>query len=184
MRYNVAQLVKSPTGQRRQYELDEDITHLEPELRPVKPLTGMVTLTRTSQGVLVTGTLRTRLQVECRRCLEPADVDVELVLEEEFYPTVLISDAPVDRVPKEDEDEALKIDARHILDLSEVVRQGLWLALPMNLVCRPDCRGLCPDCGGNRNLGECQCDEAPIDPRWSALGKLLSTGSDSEERSD
>jgi len=184
MRYNVAQLLKGTTGQRRYHELHEDIEGLDPELTPVAPLTGPVTLTRTSQGVLATGKLRTRLQVECNRCLEPYDVGVELDLEEEFHPTVLIDDVPLDRIPKEDEDEALKIDAHHILDLSEVIRQGLLLALPMDLVCRPDCLGLCPDCGGNRNLGECRCEQEPPDPRWSALKELLSTELDSEERSD
>ncbi len=184
MRYNVAQLLKGPTGQRRQYPLDEDIAGLDPDLTPVAPLTGTVALTRTSQGILVTGKLKTRLQVECKRCLEPYDVRVQVNLAEEFYPTVFIADAPLDRVPKEDEDVALMIDAHHILDLTEVIRQGLWLALPMDLLCRPDCAGLCPNCGGNRNLGECQCQEEEIDPRWATLQQLLSTRPDSEERSN
>jgi len=173
MRYNVAQLLKGPTGQRRQYELYEYIERIDPDLTPVAPLKGKIVLTRTSQGVLVTGRLRTKLEVECKRCLDPYVVDVVLNLEEEFYPTVLIGESPVDRIPKEEEDVALMIDAHHILDLSEVIRQGLWLAMPMDLLCRPDCAGLCPNCGGNRNLGECQCDQQAIDPRWAALQQLL-----------
>lgn len=184
MRYNVAQLLKGPTGQRRHYELHENMEGLDPELIPVAPLSGAVTLTRTSQGILATGKLRTRLEVACHRCLEPYEVDVELDLEEEFHPTVMIDDVPLDRIAKEDEDEALNIDDHHNLDLSEVIRQGLLLAVPMELVCRPDCLGLCPNCGGNRNLGECQCEQEPVDPRWSALQDLLPTNSDSEERSD
>ena len=174
MRYNVAQLLKGPTGQRRQYELRENIEGLDEEMVPIKPLIGTVTLMRTSQGVLATGKLRTKLRVDCRRCLEPYDVDIAINLEEEFHPTVLIGDSPVDRVPREDEDEALLIDAHHTLDLSEVIRQALWLATPMDLLCRPDCAGLCPNCGGNRNLGECKCDQEAIDPRWLALQELLS----------
>jgi uncharacterized protein len=184
MRYNVAQLLKGPTGQRRHFELHENIEQLDPELTPVAPVTGSVTLTRTSQGILATGRLQTRLRVECSRCLEPYDADVELDLEEEFHPTVMIDDAPLDPIPKEDRDQALDIDAHHNLDLSEVVRQGLLLALPMELLCRPDCLGLCPNCGGNRNLGECRCEPEPADPRWLALQDLLSNDSDSEERSD
>jgi uncharacterized protein len=76
------------------------------------------------------------------------------------------------------------IDEHHILDLSEVIRQGLWLAIPMEILCRPDCAGLCPRCGGNRNLGECNCDQAAIDPRWGALQALLASELDSEERND
>ena len=181
MRYNVAQLLKGPTGQRRHYELLENIEGLDPELHAVTALTGAISLTRTSQGILAMGKLRTTLEVECRRCLEAFEADVVLNLEEEFHPTVLIDDAPFDRVPKEDEDEALKIDAHHILDLREVIRQGLWLALPMDTLCRPDCAGLCPTCGGNRNLGECQCVPEAVDPRWSTLKDLVSKEPDSRK---
>jgi uncharacterized protein len=180
MRYNVAQLIKGPTGAFRQYDLEADIRDLDSDLHPVCPLAGTVTLLRTSQGILVSGKLNTRIETECRRCLEPCDVDVELELEEEFYPTVRIADAPpLDDVPESERDEALKIDEHHILDLSEVVRQDLWLTLPMEALCRPDCAGICPTCGGNRNLGECQCDEAPIDPRWVALQALVKNQADS-----
>ena len=134
---------------------------------------------RTSQGILVTGKLRTRLRLTCRRCLDLAEVKVELNLQEEFHPVVRIAEASLDDVPDEEYDEALLIDEHHILDLSEVIRQGLWLAAPMEALCRPDCRGLCPRCGGNRNLGECHCDETDADPRWAALQALLSTESDS-----
>lgn len=174
MRYNVAQLLKGPTGGRRQYDLDEEIGNLDPDLVAVRRLVGSVTLTRTSQGILVTGRLRTALRGECLRCLESCDVEVELDLEEEFYPVVYMDNVPLDRVPKEDRDEALRIDEHHILDLSEVVRQGLWLALPEKILCRPDCAGLCPRCGGNRNLGECRCEQEPVDARWAALQALLS----------
>ncbi len=90
----------------------------------------------------------------------------------------------MDDVPEEERDEALSIDEHHILDLSEVMRQALWLATPREALCRPDCDGLCPDCGENRNLGSCSCNQAPIDPRWAALQALLPVETDSEERSD
>jgi DUF177 domain-containing protein len=179
MRYNVAQLIKGPTGAFRQYDLQADIRDLDAELEPVCPLEGTVTLLRTSQGILVTGKFTSRLRMECRRCLEPCDVDVELELEEEFYPIVRIADAPVDDVPETDRDEALRIDEHHILDLGEVIRQALWLAAPMEALCRPDCAGICPRCGGNRNLGECQCDQAAVDPRWVALQALITNEPDS-----
>ena len=183
MRYNVAQLLKGTTGGFRQYDLSEEIRNLDPELRPLGPLTGSVTLMRTSQGILVTGTLETAVEGVCKRCLEPASVAVEFELEEEFYPTNPIADAPLDKVPDEEQDPALLIDEHQILDLGEVVRQALWLAAPMEMLCRPDCAGLCPNCGGNRNLGECHCTEPAADPRWAALGTLLRDATDSNERS-
>jgi len=184
MQYNVAQLLRGPTGALRRYELEEDVSNLDPDLEPMSPLKGKVTLLRTSQGVLVTGKLRTVLRSQCRRCLEPCDVQVTLHLEEEFHPSVSIADAPVDPIPDEEYDEALVIDEHHILDLSEVIRQGLWLVAPTEALCRPDCAGLCPECGGNRNLGECQCKQVTIDPRWAALQALIADQIESDERSD
>lgn len=187
MRYNVAQLLKGPTGGQRRYEVMENIEGLDPDLRPLAPLVGSVTLMRTSQGILVTGKLRTVIETECRRCLEPAKVKVELELEEEFYPTVAIAESPVDPISDDDYDEALTIDEHHMLDLGEVIRQGLWLATPMDALCRADCAGLCPRCGGNRNLGECTCEQDEIDPRWAVLQSLISARdaeTDSDERSE
>jgi uncharacterized protein len=174
MLYNVAQLLKGPTGAERRYDLSEEIRDLDADLDPVSPLAGSIKFMRTSQGILVTGRLRADLQMTCHRCLEPMVGQVELELEEEFYPLVHLGEASLDETPDEDYDEALLIDEHHLLDLTEVVRQGLWLAAPMEALCRPDCAGLCPRCGGNRNLGECLCDQAPVDPRWAALQTLLS----------
>jgi uncharacterized protein len=148
------------------------------DLDPTSPLVGSVSLTRTNQGILVTGEVRTMLRGTCRRCLEPCDVEAELDLEEVFYPIAEVGEVSLDDVPDEEEDEALWIDEHHTLDLSEVIRQGLWLADPAQALCRPDCAGLCPQCGGNRNLGECSCEEVPTDPRWAALQGLLLNESD------
>jgi uncharacterized protein len=184
MRYNVAQLLKGPTGSQRKYDLRETIDGLDQDLEPVGPLVGSITLMRTSQGILVTGRMHTRLRMTCMRCLELADIEIELDIEEEFLPVVRIGEVPLDDVPDEEYDEALLIDEHHMLDLREIIRQALWLAAPMEALCRPDCAGLCARCGGNRNLGECQCGENDVDPRLAALQTLLLTGSDLQERSD
>jgi uncharacterized protein len=184
MQFNVAQLLKGQTGGQRRYELREKIVDLDPDLVPVAPLTGTVTLMRTSQGILATGTLRTAVQVTCRRCLDETTAEVELELEEEFHPLVHLSDVPLDDISEEDWDEALYIDEHHSLDLREVIRQGLWLAVPVDSLCRSDCAGLCPVCGGNRNLGECECGDSVIDPRWAALQALLHEESEPSERSE
>ncbi len=179
LRYNVAQLLKGTTGAQRKYELEADTHNLDPELEPVQPLTGSITLMRTSQGILATGQLHTALRAECRRCLVPCITEVGIELEEEFYPAVRIEESPVDEIPEEDRDEALRIDEHHILDLSEVIRQGLWLSGPAEAVCQPDCAGICAHCGGNLNLDECTCEEVTIDPRWAALEGLLTEEIDS-----
>ncbi len=97
MRYNVAQLLKGPIGGRREYDLNEEVSWLDAELELIRPLTGSVTLMRTSQGILVAGQLRTVLRGTCRRCLEPCDLAAELDLEEEFYPAVHIGQGSAGR---------------------------------------------------------------------------------------
>ena len=91
-------------------------------------------------------------------------------LEEIFIPTIdVVTGKPV--TPEED-DRALWIDEHHILDLNEVLRQDALLAAPVHVLCKKDCRGLCPTCGQNLNAGSCNCTP-DIDPRWGPLVDLL-----------
>lgn len=60
------------------------------------------------------------------------------------------------------------------LSLEDVLREQVLLSLPARSLCRQDCKGLCPRCGENLNEKQCRCDEAPADPRWTALGDLRS----------
>jgi uncharacterized protein len=93
-------------------------------------------------------------------------------IEEEFTPTIDIVTGA--KLPLSGEEEvATRIDAHHILDLTEVIRQDLLLALPMYPVCRSKCKGLCPHCGQNWNEGACECSLEEIDPRLAVLRQLL-----------
>jgi uncharacterized protein len=56
--------------------------------------------------------------------------------------------------------------------LEDVLREQVLLSLPVRTLCKPDCKGLCPRCGKNRNLEACSCEEASSDPRWEALAGL------------
>ena len=172
MDFNVAELLKAPTGTSRQYELDEDISWIDDELGILAPLVGRVIFIHTVDGILATGQLHTALQVTCLRCLELYSFDVQIDLEEEFVPSVDIrSGASLPIV--EQVDSGLVIDEHHVLDLSEVVRQYLVIAQTTCPPCRPDCAGLCPHCGQNLNLGQCQCSKSTRDPRLAALEELL-----------
>lgn len=171
MQFNVAQLLKQPTGATRQYDVDEPLGEIDPELVAVAPIQGHVKFVRTHDGVLVTGDLATVLEVNCTRCLEAFDLPVEIEIEEEFKSTIdLRTGAQLPIVT--DETETL-IDEHHIIDLTEVVRQDLLLALPLTPLCRPDCKGLCQSCGKNLNEGPCDCEPESSDPRWSVLADLL-----------
>ena len=61
-----------------------------------------------------------------------------------------------------------------VIDLDDITREQIELALPMVRLCADDCRGLCTECGTNLNLGECSCKDQQIDDRWAALKELKS----------
>jgi uncharacterized protein len=172
MRYNVAQLLKEQSGHTRQYTLHEDISHLDTDIVPLSALDGNLQLIRTADGVLVMGKLRASLELVCARCLDAFALPLQFALEEEFRPTIDITTGA--SLPLSDgDDAATRIDAHHELDLSEVVRQSILLAIPPSPICRTKCRGLCPHCGKNWNEGPCDCKRDEIDPRLQPLKQLL-----------
>lgn len=172
MRYNVAQLLKSTTGATRTYKLHEDISNIDPAVTPLTSLDGSVNLIRTGDGILAMGDLYTTIELTCSRCLEVFSKSLRFRVEEEFIPTIdLLTGA---RLPlAQANDTATIIDSHHVLDLTEVVRQDLILAVPMHAVCRSGCKGLCPNCGQDWNEGDCKCAPQELDPRLAALRQLL-----------
>lgn len=168
--FNVAQLLKSAVGGTRNYEVEATAPSLDGEVRLTRPIIGEVRFTRTQQGVLVQGHFETEAEMACDRCLEPFDSEIEFDVEEEFIPTI---DVNTGKWLKLDEtDPALLIDEHHLLDLEEVFRQAILLAVPMHPLCRPGCAGLCPYCGKNLNEGPCDCAQDEVDPRWEKLREL------------
>ena len=166
MQYNVAQLLKEAIGATRHQSIEADIAILDVGVKLLRPATGQVHLLRTDVGILVQGRVQTEAELLCCRCLAPFALPLEVILEEEFRPSVDIVTGK--KIRDNAEDPALLIDEHHILDLWELIRQQLLLALPMHPLCRPDCAGLCSQCGKNLNEGPCECTEE-MDPRWAAL---------------
>ncbi len=169
LRFNVAQLLKEGTGGSREYDIEATFAReIYQDLFIVAPIVGVVKLLRTGSDILVTGTLHSAVEKSCGRCLTTFTTPISIELEEEFYPTTDILSGGTLPEP-EDADEANRIDEQHILDLTEVVRQELVVTGESILYCKPDCKGLCPQCGQDRNVVECDCQEQQIDPRWGDL---------------
>lgn len=171
LQINVAQLLKQTGGATRSYEIVDDIRGLEEEIEPRGPVRGTVDLLRTGQGILVTARFQVDLALTCTRCLEAYVSAVNVELQEEFRPLLDIATGLKNPVMPGD-DQATLIDEHHILDLREVLRQGIVLSAPLYPVCREDCTGLCPQCGQNLNAGSCNCRDSLSDPRWEALRGL------------
>jgi uncharacterized protein len=131
------------------------------------------------------GQLTAQLSLPCARCAEPFDLPVDVPVDLRFVPATAekASSRPSPSSADDDDDD----DGRQMaeddpsivlydeprIDLAQVAREQFYLAVPMKPLCRPDCQGLCPHCGTNRNTGTCTCENQWEDPRLAGLKSLL-----------
>lgn len=116
-------------------------------------------------GIEVTGRVRAPWTGECRRCLRPLEGLLDVDVRELYRPRTARP------AGGDDDEETYPLTGEH-LDLEPLVRDALLLELPLAPLCRPDCAGLCPTCGADRNQGDCGCPPPGGDPRWAALDAL------------
>ena len=134
------------------------------------PLDLDLQLESVTEGVLVTGAARAPVGGQCGRCLEPVSDEVDVTFRELFAYPNSATDATTEQ------DEIRRIDGE-LLDVEPAVRDAVVLGLPWPPLCRPDCAGLCPQCG--QRLDELPPGHArdTIDPRWAALAAYTDTDS-------
>jgi uncharacterized protein len=137
-------------------------------------LNGKVTFIGKTQRVAgkphIHGTINADVSLDCTRCLEPVAKHLEIAFDDVFVDAGDEASSGEAEVAIADLDESLVPEGK--IDLTEVVREQILLALPEQVFCREDCKGLCPKCGANRNLIDCKCADDEIDPRWAALRGL------------
>jgi uncharacterized protein len=120
--------------------------------------------------VFVNGHVDTRAQVECDRCLKLIELPVNADFELEY---ITGSEYETSAVAELTEAEmSVAVFDGEALDVDEIVKEQILLAVPTRMLCREDCKGICPQCGVDRNTGECNCETKEIDPRWAALKNL------------
>ena len=172
MIFNVAQLLRAPTGSSRFYQVEEPFeVGLEAEARASGPIQGSIKLLRAVSGIMLTGSLALPVELSCCRCLELFTTRVSIAPEEEFQPIVAATTGAT--LHKLSEDPILRIDEHHLLDPTELLRQLIAVSVPLHPVCAPDCPGLCPQCGKTLSEGLCSCESAELDPRLVTLKELL-----------
>ena len=125
---------------------------------------------RAGREVELSGELSAKLEAACGRCLQPAVLPIKTEFAERFVPAIPWADEEQHELQREDLNIAV-FDGEAI-DLDQLVREELLLAVPVNVLCREDCKGLCPNCGVDRNLHECSCEDSEIDSRWQKLKEL------------
>ena len=176
LQFNVAGLLKGPVGGTRSYDFRipvSQLDQLDESFDVTGPFIGAVRFLKSTETIYVQSQGELTIHLACSRCLEPFDSIIEVEFEDEFHPSIDISSGRV--LQDTGEDKALVIDLQHILDLTEVMRQAIIIALPVTPLCQQDCAGLCPICGVNRNEDQCTCQDADTDPRWDALSALITS---------
>ena len=171
---NVAQLLHAPVGTTRSYPLDDHEPELAEELGLVTPVVGTLKLTRTSHGILADASYTVDVEQECGRCLDPARSTIRSEVREEFLPSVNIATGMPENI--ETDLETPRVNANHELDVTDIIRQDIVVQQPLQPLCRPDCPGLCADCGSELQAGACNCTsdaELANDGQLGRLGELL-----------
>jgi uncharacterized protein len=138
----------------------------------VSPLEAHLKLTNVgSSNILLQGSLEAEVAQICSRCAEGYSQKLRVELCEEFVPE---GDSRLNADNKDLSLEDLNIFSleEEFIDLTEVIRQNLISALPLQPLCRKDCRGLCPQCGVNLNVAPCSCKTMVKDSCWQPLKKL------------
>lgn len=137
----------------------------------VGPVTGEILLTPVGRTVLARGHLTATATLACARCLTQHDAKLEITVDREC--SLAQVDDPKAFIEPEDDLPPVPILNGDEIDLGELVRQLLIIALPPRSLCREGCKGLCPQCGADLNQGACQCQAEEIDPRLAPLKALL-----------
>jgi uncharacterized protein len=161
LRFNFGFLLEAPHGTSRAVELDYPSIRISEDMT-LEPLSGSFTATRISEGIFLSGSLKSQVVQECVRCLEDALVPLNLDIDELYY-------YPPEAAPAEN----YVVGENGYIDLSPLVRELTLLVTPIQALCRPDCQGLCMNCGQNLNEGDCGCEDEEIDPRLDVLKQLI-----------
>ena len=101
---------------------------------------------------------------ECARCLKPVSLEISGELGYLYYPR---------KAGEPDElDDYMTVEADlsgRVIDVMPQIQESIYTLIPTKILCREDCKGLCPECGANLNEGSCSCKRDNIDPRLEAL---------------
>lgn len=129
-------------------------------------------LTRIEREVCFSGDLEAPLLVTCTRCLKPFSLQVTNKVQVHFIPRVKES-SPGSEVEIRETDIEKELYEEDRVDLHGPIRDQILLDVPLIRLCQEDCKGICSECGNDRNSDPCECEnDGQIDPRFAVLQKL------------
>jgi uncharacterized protein len=163
---NTQQVTSEPVPFDHQIELSKESTRDSP-LHAARDIRLVGQAWRAERGVTLEARLTATISMDCGRCVEP----FESALSEDFKLTIVPGTEELGggEIEVAEEDMDLYYAESGKADFQDIASEQLYLNLPMCAVCQPDCQGLCPTCGVNRNRIECGCQSQDLDPRLAPL---------------
>lgn len=122
------------------------------------------------EDIRLVGGVTAELEFNCARCLDPVRLEVNRAFDLIYRP--LGVDRRADEVSISEAETEIGYYQGEGLLLEDVLREQVLLATPVRALCREDCKGLCPHCGRNLNVEQCDCEQHVSDPRWNALADI------------
>ncbi len=138
-------------------------------IRQIGLLDWSATAERVGAEIRIVGTLTTRAECPCSRCLETARLTISRPFDLFFRERDAAMFDEDEEVELEEEDTRTAFFTGTKLAIADVLREQVLLALPMKVLCRVDCKGLCPVCGMNLNSGTCTCSREEFSPHMDVL---------------
>jgi uncharacterized protein len=171
MRIELVNLERGRADFAHVYQPDE-LGSFDERVSLVEPATVNGTVRMVGPEVFVNGHVSGRAAVECDRCLKQVELPVDADFELEYVtgPTYESSEA----AELTENEMSVAVFDGEAIDVDEIVKEQVLLAVPTRTLCQPDCKGICPECGIDKNTGDCACETKEVDPRWAALKNLTS----------
>lgn len=121
-------------------------------------------ITNNTKSLHLSANVKGKVRVLCARCLSPVIKDVDFKISE-----ILVKDSETDLTEEDD----VIIFSGYSLDIDDIVINNFLMNVSGKYLCKEDCKGLCPKCGRDLNIEECDCSDDDIDPRWAALAEIM-----------
>lgn len=164
--------IRNVKGGRENFNLQtSELDFMTADWKLAEPLVITGEMDHTDKLIDVKGTLETVVEGRCARCLAPVKIAVSCSLAEQLLYTKDV--ALFSQLAFGELEEKFVIYDNDTLDITDIIREAIMAELPLKVLCRDDCRGLCPKCGINLNQGQCKCDLQEVDPRFAVLAKLI-----------
>ena len=169
MRLDLEKLEESGGRFAEVYEIGQ-LLFDDSDLRVTSPVEVRGRIRRRKGEAELIGELHTQVAISCGRCLKPVELPVDVNFDERFVQAVSWREEEQHELHSEDLN--LSVFDGETIELDDLVKEEILLALPGHVLCGEECRGLCAICGIDRNTATCNCETKPIDSRWEKLRDL------------